>query len=200
MQPVGARGRVCENAADQPENAADQPENAADQPDAWVPLTVLRHVSVVRSPVVSSPVVSWLARSPACIAAFQFPRTSARGRVPQGRGSAENAADPPREQKKTQRDRKEHRFFSETADCELELPRNPQPRPAVLRAVVQSPSLRFLLGQAEVRPKPRFGPSRGSAQAEVRPKPRFGPSRGSAQAEVRPFPIFAFPLIRLNPP
>jgi hypothetical protein len=158
MQPAGARGRVCEN-------AADQPENAADHPDAWVPLPVLRHVSVFRSPVVSSPVVLWLARSPACIAAIRFPRTSAHGRVTQGRGSAENAADPPREQNRTQRDRRGQQgtqVFSETADCELELPRNPQSRPAVLRAVVQSPSPDFRLAQ------PRFGPSRGSAIPDFR--------------------------------
>ena len=60
-------------------------EHAADHPDAWVPLPVLCHVSVVRSPAVSHPVVSWLARFPAlppsprsaaCISAIRLPGTS----------------------------------------------------------------------------------------------------------------------------
>ena len=141
MQPASARGRVPQGRG--------SAENAADQPDAGLPLPALRDVSVALVPrrvTLRSPVSQSSHRSPACIAAIQFPRTSARGRVPPGRGSAENAADPPREQKRTQRDRREQKgtqIFSETADCELQLPRNPQPRPAVLRAVVQSPSADF---------------------------------------------------------
>jgi hypothetical protein len=179
-QPAGARGCVPQGRG--------SAENAADHPDAWVPLPGLRHVSVVRSPVVRSPVVSWLARSPAshsshrspaCIAAIWFPRNSILRLHPEHT----------KEQKRTERNTR--------ILIELELCRLP---PSTIFLVILMLILAVVFLRASVPPWFKT-PSPGSAFPNscllspfIRPNPpKSTHTKSHAMKKTSPFPLLSSP-------